>query len=207
MCVVCMYFNIESIKSFSYTLFGILLFIASISFTWSLQNPIDYHCKRVIGKVDGYGNVFTKEDYITMHNRGICHDMDKVCNGLSLPVFINSSLQSMFCSILFLTISYITWILYVSQLLLQFLFHLLAKCLDSSGVKPINLCWVQSKAMQGQGQASPSAYSSIELPSDVPGIGYTLRHRMAVELFPSPLSFLSSRTWISLLLLHLYDAH
>lgn len=46
---------------------------------------IDYHCKRVIGKADGYGNIFTKEDYITMHNRGICHDMDKVCNGLSYP--------------------------------------------------------------------------------------------------------------------------
>lgn len=46
---------------------------------------IEYHCKRVIGKADGLGNIFTKDDYIIMHNRGICHDMDKICCGLSYP--------------------------------------------------------------------------------------------------------------------------
>lgn len=46
---------------------------------------IQYHCKRVIGKVDGLGNTFTKEDYIIMYNRGICHDMDKICCGLCYP--------------------------------------------------------------------------------------------------------------------------
>lgn len=46
---------------------------------------IDYHCKRVIGKTDELGVIFTKEDYKIMHNRGICHDMDKICCGLSYP--------------------------------------------------------------------------------------------------------------------------
>ena len=46
---------------------------------------IQYHCKKVIGKVDGLGNTFTKEDYIIMYNRGICHDMDKICCGLCYP--------------------------------------------------------------------------------------------------------------------------
>lgn len=46
---------------------------------------IDYHCKRAIGKKDGRGREFTKEDYEIMHNRGICHDMDKVCCGMAYP--------------------------------------------------------------------------------------------------------------------------
>ena len=46
---------------------------------------IDHYCKQVIGKVDGNGEVFTKEDFEVMHNRAICHDMDKILCGLCYP--------------------------------------------------------------------------------------------------------------------------
>lgn len=46
---------------------------------------IDYYCKRAVGKRDGNGVEFTKEDYEIMHNRGLCHDMDKILAGLSYP--------------------------------------------------------------------------------------------------------------------------
>lgn len=46
---------------------------------------LDYYCKQAVGKRDGNGELFTPEDYRIMHNRGICHDMDKVLCGLSYP--------------------------------------------------------------------------------------------------------------------------
>lgn len=45
----------------------------------------DYHCKKAIGKKDAYGQVFTKDDYVIMHNRALCHDMDKILCGLCYP--------------------------------------------------------------------------------------------------------------------------
>lgn len=46
---------------------------------------IKYYCKKVVGKKDGNGVTFTKEDYNIMVNRGKCHDMDKLLTSLSYP--------------------------------------------------------------------------------------------------------------------------
>ena len=51
----------------------------------AVMGLIDYYCKKVIGKRDGKDDIFTQRDYQIMHNRGICHDMDKVLGGLSYP--------------------------------------------------------------------------------------------------------------------------
>lgn len=46
---------------------------------------INYYCKRALLKRDGNGESFTKQDFIIMRGRAVCHDMDKVCTSLCYP--------------------------------------------------------------------------------------------------------------------------
>lgn len=57
---------------------------------------IDYHCKKAIGKEWREGRVFTKDMYDAMHNRGVCHDMDKVCCSLCYPQMTADYFHRMF---------------------------------------------------------------------------------------------------------------
>lgn len=50
-----------------------------------VEELIRYYCKKAIGKRDGNGVEFTKQDYTVMLNRAKCHDMDKVMVSLVYP--------------------------------------------------------------------------------------------------------------------------
>lgn len=63
-----------------------------------VSSLIEYYCKRAIGKVDGNGEVFTKEDYDVMHNRAKCHDMDKIICGLCYPQLTVNYMHRLFNS-------------------------------------------------------------------------------------------------------------
>lgn len=68
----------------------------TIKHRYCVELLIDYYCKKAIGKTDGNGIVFTKEDYIIMHNRAKCHDMDKVLTSLSYPQLTADYFHRMF---------------------------------------------------------------------------------------------------------------
>ena len=61
-----------------------------------VKELISFYCKKAIGKTDGNGEVFTKQDYIIMMNRGKCHDMDKVVCGLAYPQLMADYFHRMF---------------------------------------------------------------------------------------------------------------
>ena len=61
-----------------------------------VKSLIEHYCKKSIGRVDGNGVVFTKQDYIIMMNRGKCHDMDKVVCGLAYPQLMTDYFHRMF---------------------------------------------------------------------------------------------------------------
>lgn len=57
----------------------------SLKHRLAVQELINYYCSKAVGKKDGNGEVFTKEDLEVMKNRGICHDMDKILMMLNYP--------------------------------------------------------------------------------------------------------------------------
>ena len=57
---------------------------------------IQYYCPRAVGKRDGNGEVFTREDCQIMMNRAKCHDMDKVLTSLCYPQLTADYLHRMF---------------------------------------------------------------------------------------------------------------
>ena len=61
-----------------------------------VERIIKYYCKRAIGKTDGNGVLFTKDDYKIMQNRGKCHDMDKLVTSLAYPQLTADYLHRMF---------------------------------------------------------------------------------------------------------------
>lgn len=74
--------------------------VPGIGYTLKHRNAVEelikYYCKKAIGKQDGNGEVFTKQDYVIMCNRAKCHDMDKLVCSLAYPQLTADYFHRMF---------------------------------------------------------------------------------------------------------------
>ncbi|MBE5901526.1 MAG: hypothetical protein E7280_06425 [Lachnospiraceae bacterium] len=64
----------------------------------AVEKLIIYYCGQAVGREDGNGEIFTKEDLDVMRRRGRCHDMDKILTSMCYPQLTADYLHRLFAT-------------------------------------------------------------------------------------------------------------